>query len=57
VDDRLAVGTIDRPDVHDASSRQTSAELRDALAEPRPADEAGAVALHALLCTTADEVE
>jgi enoyl-CoA hydratase/carnithine racemase len=44
VDDRLAVVTIDRPDVHNALNQRALAELRDALAELRSADDVGAVA-------------
>jgi enoyl-CoA hydratase/carnithine racemase len=44
VDDRLAVVTIDRPDVRNALSRQVLAELRDVLAELRERDDVGIVA-------------
>jgi len=44
VDDRLAVVTIDRPEVRNALSRQVLAELRDALAQLGAADDVGIVA-------------
>ena len=44
VDDRLAVVTINRPDVRNALSRQVLAELRDVLAELRERDDVGIVA-------------
>jgi enoyl-CoA hydratase len=44
VDDRLAVLTINRPEVRNALSQQVLAELRDALAELGAADDVGAVA-------------
>jgi len=44
VDDRLAVVTITRPEVRNALNRQVVAELRDALAELRDADDVGVVA-------------
>jgi enoyl-CoA hydratase/carnithine racemase len=43
VDDRLAVVTINRPDVRNALSRQVLAELRDVLAELRERDDVGIV--------------
>ena len=43
VDDRLAVVTINRPDVRNALSRQVLAELRDVLAELRKRDDVGIV--------------
>ena len=45
VDDRLAVVTINRPEVRNALSRQVLAELRDALAELRDRDDVGLVAI------------
>jgi enoyl-CoA hydratase/carnithine racemase len=45
VDDRLAVVTINRPEVRNALSRQVLADLRDALAELRERDDVGLVAL------------
>jgi enoyl-CoA hydratase/carnithine racemase len=44
VDDRLAVVTINRPEVRNALSRQVLAELRDVLAELRERDDVGIVA-------------
>jgi enoyl-CoA hydratase/carnithine racemase len=44
VADRLAVVTINRPEVHNALSRQVLAELRDVLAELRERDDVGIVA-------------
>jgi enoyl-CoA hydratase/carnithine racemase len=44
VDDRLAVVTINRPEVRNALSRQVMAELRDALAELGERDDVGLVA-------------
>ena len=44
VDDRLAVVTINRPEVRNALSRQVLADLRDALAELRERDDVGLVA-------------
>ena len=44
VDDRLAVVTINRPEVRNALSRQVLAELRDVLAELRERDDVGLVA-------------
>ena len=44
VDDRLAVVTIDRPEVRNALSRQVLAELRDVLAGLRERDDVGIVA-------------
>ena len=44
VDDRLAVVTVDRPEVRNALSRQVLAELRDALADLRERDDVGLVA-------------
>jgi len=43
VDDRLAVVTINRPEVRNALSRQVLAELRDVLAELRERDDVGIV--------------
>jgi enoyl-CoA hydratase len=43
VDDRLAIVTINRPDVRNALSRQVLAELRDVLAELRERDDVGIV--------------
>ena len=45
VDDRLAVVTINRPEVRNALSRQVLADLRDALAELRERDDVGLVAV------------
>ena len=45
VDDRLAVVTIDRPEVRNALSRQVLAELRDVLTELHDRDDVGLVAL------------
>ena len=45
VDDRLAVVTVDRPEVRNALSRQVLAELRDVLAELRDRDDVGLVAV------------
>ncbi len=45
IDDRLAVVTVDRPEVRNALSRQVLAELRDALADLRERDDVGLVAL------------
>ena len=45
VDDRLAVVTINRPEVRNALSRQVLADLRDALAELRERDDVGLVAI------------
>jgi enoyl-CoA hydratase/carnithine racemase len=44
VDDRLAVVTVDRPEVRNALSRQLLAELRDVLADLRDRDDVGLVA-------------
>jgi enoyl-CoA hydratase len=44
VDDRLAVVTVDRPEVRNALSRQVLAELRDVLADLRERDDVGLVA-------------
>ena len=44
VDDRLAVVTVDRPEVRNALSRQVLAELRDVLADLRARDDVGLVA-------------
>jgi enoyl-CoA hydratase/carnithine racemase len=44
VDERVAVVTIDRPEVRNALSRQVLAELRDALAALRDAEDVGLVA-------------
>jgi enoyl-CoA hydratase/carnithine racemase len=44
VDDRLAVVTINRPEVRNALSRQVLAELRDVLADLRERDDVGLVA-------------
>ena len=44
IDDRLAVVTVDRPEVRNALSRQVLAELRDALADLRERDDVGLVA-------------
>ena len=44
VDDRLAVVTINRPQVRNALSRQVLAELRDTLADLRERDDVGLVA-------------
>jgi enoyl-CoA hydratase/carnithine racemase len=44
VDDRLAVVTVDRPEVRNALSRQVLAELRDVLTELRERDDVGLVA-------------
>jgi enoyl-CoA hydratase len=44
VDDRLAVVTIDRPEVRNALSRQVLAELREVLAELHDRDDVGLVA-------------
>jgi enoyl-CoA hydratase/carnithine racemase len=44
IDDRLAVVTIDRPEVRNALSRQVIAELLDVLAELRERDDVGLVA-------------
>ena len=69
VDDRLAVVTIDRPEVRNALSRQVLAELRDVLVELRDADDVGPVAFtgtggqvieqlaQAVLYTTTDKAE
>jgi enoyl-CoA hydratase/carnithine racemase len=45
VTDRLALVTINRPEVRNALSRQVLAELRDALAELRDRDDVGLVAI------------
>lgn len=44
VDDRLALVTVDRPEVRNALSRQVLAELRDVLADLRERDDVGLVA-------------
>jgi enoyl-CoA hydratase/carnithine racemase len=44
VDDRLAVVTVDRPEVRNALSRQVRAELREVLADLRERDDVGLVA-------------
>ena len=44
VDDRLAVVTVDRPEVRNALSRQVLAELRDVLADLGERDDVGLVA-------------
>jgi enoyl-CoA hydratase/carnithine racemase len=44
VDDRLAVVTVDRPEVRNALSRQVLAELREVLADLRERDDVGLVA-------------
>jgi enoyl-CoA hydratase/carnithine racemase len=44
VDDRLAVVTVDRPEVRNALSRRVLAELRDVLADLRERDDVGLVA-------------
>jgi enoyl-CoA hydratase/carnithine racemase len=44
IDDRLAVVTINRPQVRNALSRQVLAELRDTLADVRERDDVGLVA-------------
>jgi len=44
VDDRLAVVTVNRPEVRNALSRQVLAELRDVLADLRERDDVGLVA-------------
>jgi enoyl-CoA hydratase/carnithine racemase len=44
IDDRLALVTIDRPEVRNALSRQVLAELRDVLSTLRDADDVGLVA-------------
>jgi enoyl-CoA hydratase/carnithine racemase len=44
VDDRLAVVTVNRPEVRNALSRQVLAELRDTLGRLREADDVGLVA-------------
>jgi enoyl-CoA hydratase/carnithine racemase len=45
IDDRLAVVTVDRPEVRNALSRQVLAELRDVLADLRDRDDVGLVAV------------